>query len=243
MALGYLHRCLRIGFMPFGIVICNRYPDIIAPLLESIHRLIDRPLPRIMIVADGHSNSYGFEMVRYQQLNFSFSAATNLGIRSMSEHDIILLNDDTVLMEPNFFDRLAAIGEASPSIGILSPLILGCVGNELQRARGYRQYWLSNEFTKHVRGDKPVCFVAVWLRRKMLDEIGLLDERISGYANQDTDLCIRARKACWLTSITSRLTIRHGDGGPELGPGRGKTWSLSYARRYESNANLTPTGK
>lgn len=217
----------------FGIVIPNRYPDIIAPLIESISRLIPAPLPRIVIVADGHINTYGFEMISCWQEKFVFAKAANIGILAAgSDSDILLLNDDMVILEPNFFIRLWLEAKFRPKVGILSPLIKGCAGNEIQRWHDKDRYWKPGESVKCVLGSMPICFPCVYLRRKMLDEIGLLDERFIGYGGEDADLCLRARRAGWMTAVISSLVIQHGDGGAELGPGRGKTWSLSFSRRY-----------
>jgi GT2 family glycosyltransferase len=217
--------------MSFGVVILNKYVEVILPLLESIRCFIP-PHPRIVIVADGHSDGYGYETVYYRSENFCFAAAANLGIRALGTEDVILLNDDCVILEENFFSRLHIFGSTFPEVGILSPLVVGCVGNPLQRWHEADKYWhIGAEPIKFT--NDTVCFVCAWLSRRMLNDIGLLNENIKRrYGYEDDEMCRRARAAGWQTAVTSTMMVQHGDGGTELGSGWGKSWSTSFARRY-----------
>ena len=216
---------------PFGVVIANKHEDIIQPLLSSIHALIPQPHPPIILVADNHDRSYGFTRISYQDKWFIFSKAVNKGIGHLDDKDVILVNDDVTLLNYDFFNRLAAIAHSDPRIGILSPLVMGCVGGVVQRWHERGSQWMPSMKIREVGDESPVCFPCVFLRRGMLYHTGLLDESFIKYGGEDIDLCTRARKHLWKTSVTQELVVQHGDGGVELGEGRGKTWSLSYARR------------
>ena len=71
----------------------------------------------------------------------------------------------------------------------------------------------------------------VYVKRSVFEKVGLLNENLDGGRGEDVEFCTRCRKAGFLTAVTSRVTIQHGDGGTELGEGWGKTWGLSFARR------------
>lgn len=220
----------------FSVVVPNRYADIIQPLVRSVRQHYPNSYPRILIVANGHQNGYGFWRVDYpvSKDKFNFSKAVNLGINSFPDDDIILLNDDCVLLEDMFFHKLRDVAYEDEQIGILSPLIKGCVGNKLQRWHERERWWGPNQRFTDVHGKDPVCFPCVYLKRAMIKEIGPLNEMIqviTGYGGDDDEYCIRARRKNWKTTITSCLTIQHGNGGPELDEGYGKTWSTSFARK------------
>lgn len=218
--------------MEFGIIIPNRYPDIIAPLVRSFAQF--EPDVRVIVIANGHANGYGFEMLPLDD-PFIYSKAANLGMRALDPLDVILLNDDCVLLENRCLTRLAYLGKAHENAGILSPLIKGCAGNPLQRWHEREKYWTPHQVIQHQLGTMPICFPCVWIARKLIDRIGLMDETVTNYGRDDDEYCNRARAAGFFTSVTSWVTVQHGDGGVELGEGRGKTWSLSFARRLRGH--------
>jgi hypothetical protein len=222
--------------MRYAVIIPNHYPDIIAPLVQSIR--VFEPEADVLIVADHHRNSYGFDCITHTMDRFQFSKAVNMGIELRPHQDIILLNDDCLLLEP-LFGELCRVADKYPTVGILSPLIRGCVGNPVQRYHEYRKHWLDNENLKFVCGTQPVCFPCVFLRREMISKIGLLDETITGYGYDDDEYCQRARRLGWETAVTCHLVVQHGDGGRDLT--RGKTWSKSFARREQECKPIKPT--
>ena len=219
--------------MTYTVLVANRYPDIIVPLVKSIKKY--EPDANVLVLADHHNNNYGFRALSHSLDTFQFSVVMNMGIEACPYDDIILLNDDCVLLEPTF-GPLFEVSAKYPSVGILSPLIRGCVGNVLQRYHEQAKWWAADETIKFVWGNKPVCFPCVLLRRDMIRKIGLLDETIEGYGFDDNEYCERARRMGWDTAVTSRVIVQHGDGARDLT--RGKTWSLSFARKERTNACL-----
>jgi GT2 family glycosyltransferase len=219
--------------MSYTIVIPNRYPDVIAPLLNSLHDHSYK-MP-VVIVADGHKESYGHHMIPYTDPEFQYSKAVNLGINWVIDHtqdDVVLLNDDCLLLTDYPFAVMSIMAEKVQPVGLISPLIRGCVGNPLQRYHEKTKWWRDHETIKLIWDPDPVCFPCVYLKRNMILEIGLLNEEIRGYGRDDNEYCTRARSHGWWTMIDSRVVIQHGDGKPTLGEGRGKSWSTSFARRY-----------
>lgn len=224
----------------FNIIIPNRFPDVIQPLLQSIEEKEDAA-HSLIIVADGHENFYGHWGVKYSDPHFCYSKAINLGIKQTGLYeDVVLLNDDCKVLEWNFFNRLRDFAYARPEVGILSPLIVGCVGGEGQQRFWEKEKWwgLDVDFID-ILDPHPVCFPCVFIKKKMLSEIGLMKESIAGYGGDDVELCQRARAAGWKTSVTQRLTIQHADGSPALGDGRGKSWAKSYMKRWPKSGKPT----
>ncbi len=224
----------------YGVIVLNKYPELANHFLESVRRFHTR-LPEILVVADRHKETFGDDIhVLPTDDPFTYSKNANRGIRYFPGKDIILCNDDLSCVQGDFFDRLYSTALKYPQCGILSPLIDGGVGNPLQQypANGYWQDVPAD--TIAIAGTSPdsmpVCFPCVYIRRRLIDEIGMLDETFMGYGEDDSDYCIRARKADYWTMITRTLHIKHGSGGNVLS--RGKNWSVSFAREPQRNSNM-----
>jgi hypothetical protein len=217
----------------FAVVVLSKYPDILQPLLESIEQFED-PVPRIIVVQDRNEAELPSwcESVRVYAEPFCFAKNANIGIKQAGKSDVLLANDDVRLIEPNTFQTLAAHANLIPSFGIVSPRIKGCVGNPYQNVDGP---WPPGASWLDCRGrtlETPtLAFVCVYIKRRLIDEIGLLDENFVQYGWEDNDLCLRARRADWKTVIFKSPVIQHGDGS--AGNHRGRNWSLSYARDGE----------
>lgn len=223
----------RTTMSGYVIVIPNKYPDVIQPLLESLKKY--EPDTHVIIVADGHDNGYGHELIQYPFNTFRYARAVNLGIvRAMNighQPNIVLLNDDCVLLGEHTFHTMQNQMELVQPVGLISPLIKGGVGNPGQRWHEKAKWWRQFETMKMAWGIDPVCFPCVMLKRDMVEHIGLLSENIPGYGRDDNDYCIRARLKGWWTAISGLSTVQHGDGTSSLETGRGKSWSTSFARQ------------
>jgi len=141
---------------------------------------------------------------------FCFATAINLGVKAAPKSaDLIILNDDTTIITPQWLTTAEYIlANASPQYGLISFAIAGGVGNPEQKARAV------------VQGDplvvptsKTLCFVATLIRRAAWNEVGGLDERYTAYGFDDDDLCRSLRDAGWLTGVTQQLVVTHGQGG------------------------------
>lgn len=145
---------------------------------------------------------------------FVFARNVNAGIRAAGDSDVITLNDDALLTEYHGFTKLHMIVERNPEYGIVASSCNN-VGNERQLRRGMVGHlnivWDGVGIGYELR-DEPrmVCLIAVWLRRAMLNQIGLLDERYVGYGIDDDDLCFTARAAGWKIGIYDGCYVDHG---------------------------------
>jgi len=164
---------------------------------------------------------------------FCFAKNANVGIALAGSADVILVNDDALLIEPDTFDRLENAAISRPNWGIVGTMVKGGIGNPFQDALHKADLWQPEWKYLEMRGQRPdttpICFVCVYLKRRMIDEIGPLDETFTGYGWDDADYCVRSRRAGWRTMIAGDVTVQHGDGSPTEG-GRGKSWSTSFAK-------------
>lgn len=137
--------------------------------------------------------------------NLGFPRAANAGLRMASAEVVVLLNDD-VLVEPGFLSELAT-AFADPDVGMAAPSLLRAdkhslegIGIEVDRAlAGFSRHWgAAADAADQLRHDHLIgpSGGAAAYRRRALDQVGHLDERILAY-NEDLDLALRIRAAGW----------------------------------------------
>lgn len=125
--------------------------------------------------------------------NFCYARRVNLTIRACAPSDIIIMGDDVELMTPLGFDLL---GEEAP-LRLLAASVRGRVGP-----------WWQREGQNHP--EVPfVSFTCLYIPRMVLDAIGPLEEGFPGYGYEDTDYCVRARRAGFSCGVSGRVLIEH----------------------------------
>ncbi|MCZ7572370.1 MAG: glycosyltransferase family 2 protein [Ardenticatenaceae bacterium] len=142
--------------------------------------------------------------------NVGFAAAVNAGLRWASDHGAawaLPLNNDTVVA-PDFVAPLLACTAAHRRAGLIGPKILyhSDPTRIWQLADVEHRWWPvpqplgrdardGPQWTRERRVDY-VPFCAVWMRRELIEDVGLLDQRYRLYY-EDADYCRRSRAAGW----------------------------------------------
>lgn len=227
---------------PYGLVFLNKYPEIGNRFYDSLVEF-ESDLPKTVAVLDNHDGrdlrTPGAEVVSSYG-PFIFSRNVNIGIRHLDPLDIILCNDDVTFVSRDTLKKLSERANKSANIGMAAPLVDGGVGSPYQDWNQTEKHWKPGKLDGEVRGKKwdstPICFIVVYLKRKMINEIGLLDESFTGYGFDDTDYTIRARRNGWRTIVTGATHVKHGIGGKDLD--RGTNWNLTYSRTPNLQSNL-----
>ena len=142
--------------------------------------------------------------------NLGFSRANNIAIRQAEGEYVLLLNPDTIVAEPTLCECVSFM-DAHPQVGGLGVRMHNADGTLAPESRrAIPSPWVSClkmlGFTKryymsHLSWDEPgrievVSGAFFLLRRKALDEIGLLDEDFFMYG-EDIDLSYRLLKGGW----------------------------------------------
>jgi N-acetylglucosaminyl-diphospho-decaprenol L-rhamnosyltransferase len=167
--------------------------------------------------------------------NAGVARAWNQGISASTGEIVVLLNPDTTVGQ-DFFERVETFFEENPPAGVAGPKILDDDGTlqlsarrEVSMISGVfgRTSLLTRLFPRSalVKSQFPaVAEVSVptsvdWvsgacmaLRRRILEEIGPLDERFFMYF-EDADLCRRAREAGWSVYYLPHVEVIHRAGG------------------------------
>ena len=186
--------------------------------LQSVKQALEGIEGEVFVV-DNRSDDDSVETVRtnypwvrliVNQENMGFSRANNIAIREASGEYVLLLNPDTIV-EKDTLREVFGFMEEHPKAGgagVMMHNADGSLAPESRRALptpwvsclkmlGFsKQYYMS-----HLPWDKPgrievISGAFCFLRRKALDEVGLLDEDFFMYG-EDIDLSYRLLKGGW----------------------------------------------
>lgn len=158
--------------------------------------------------------------------NYGFSVGNNEGIayalKKFNPEYVLLLNNDTEVAQEDWLRKMTAVAESEKAIGIL-----GC---KLIYPDGRTQYigtklavtglsWLKPRDhpdlpeTYMVDAVLGACFLT---KRSVIDKIGGLDPGFSPFSDEESDFCMRAKKAGYKICMVSTVKIVH-LGGTSLG--------------------------
>jgi len=188
-----------------AIVTLTRFPEIFAALAASVN--IHEPLcfQKLAVTSGGAKVDPQWRHFAGPE-PFCFARNANLGMMGAWPEDVLLTNDDVQFAAP-MLDTLSRICRQNPSIGLLSPQILGDGINNLL-ARGSTN--LGD--VEWVESKAYVPFVCVYLPRHALNVVGRLNEEFTGYGGEDEDWCARAQRAGFKLAVTPLAKVYHGFG-------------------------------
>ena len=188
---------------PATIVVLSKHPEI----FEEFRKAADKFAPHNpkILVRDGHDivapSSASWKTIQASEDKFVYARNANQGIAACTS-DVYLVNDDCLFTHPYTLEIMQNILSQHPEVGVLSPHILGDVGEYQQ---GHFEGTLT---TTAVR----LCFVGVMIRRSVIEKIGLLDENFVGYGGEDVSYCREVVKAGWQLGVTGKAIVKHGFG-------------------------------
>ena len=167
-----------------------------------------------IIMVDNASSDGSVEYVREKypsakiiqtKENLGFAKGCNVGMRASNTDYIVALSNDT-RVEPDWLEELVRVAETDEKIGICGSKLVLMDTPDTYNSAGF--FIILNAFIydrapgkKVGRYEKlepvdGVCAASALYRKKMLDEIGLLDERLF-FGHDDVDLSWRAKNAGW----------------------------------------------
>ena len=163
--------------------------------------------------------------------NKGFSFACNQGIKKSSGEYILLLNPDTIFPQRDF-GKMIEFMDSNQKAGICGPEMVDGRGELLYSCRSFptfltsisssqsllerifpgnplsRKYLLKDIDHSRIQEVDWVSGSCLFARKKMLDEIGFLDEDFFIYV-EDVDLCYRAHRAGWKVFYFPQVTFIH----------------------------------
>jgi N-acetylglucosaminyl-diphospho-decaprenol L-rhamnosyltransferase len=197
--------------------------------------------------------------------NLGFARACNQGMVASDGEYVALINPD-VLVEAGFFESLDKFLGQNPRAGVVGPKIVDGEGDvqlsarkELNFVSGLlgrtslltqlfpksslvRRFFPAAEKLTHPMRVDWVSGACMILRRKTLEQIGLMDERFFMYF-EDADLCRRAREAGWLIYYLPQVEVAHHTGASSRVKRRA-VWQLHksaflYHRKHDAHGPMS----
>lgn len=191
--------------MAFSIIIPSKTASNLIPCIRAIaQNEPGLPPGRIIVVDDGvgiadeDKLASGCSFVKGAK-PFIFARNCNIGIRTAGADDVILLNDDALLRTPGGFTALSKMATDKPKYGVIAAAV-NSAGNPNQFKRAGSS--LRDE-------PRMVCFICVYIPRRVIDKVGLLDERYVGYGMDDDDYCFSARAAGYKLGVFDGCVMDH----------------------------------
>jgi GT2 family glycosyltransferase len=202
----------------------NRREDTLA-CLETLAGLTY--LNRRFVVVDNGSTDGSAAAIKYKypdieqissERNLGFAGGFNIGLRRALELGaayVLILNNDT-LAPPGLLEPLVAAASA-PDVGVTAPIIVYAGDPTQIWSAGAGRNHITLELTgNHGRSDRLLAIVsrefvsgcAMLIKRSVLQQVGLLDERFFMYY-EDSDYCLRLRQAGYKLLVVPAVCLRH----------------------------------
>lgn len=177
------------------------------------------------------------DLIEHEE-NRGFTGGCNAAIRhalSNGGEYVWLLNNDSEC-EPEALSKLVAYAETRPDVGLVSPIIADrgtrkdCFAvRRLDLATGKDAFPLAPADVENVQQAYPSQIIlrgtALLLKRSVAERIGLLDDRLFAYCEED-DYCIRSAAAGFRAVCVTTARIYHDEDRP------GGGWRKPYAYYY-----------
>jgi len=221
--------------MDLAIIIVNwNTRDILEQCLHSVYSSKTTKHIDVWVVDNGSSDgSERMILEKYPQTrlitnndNVGFAQANNQAITNSKGDYVLLLNPDTVV-ENDVIEVLVDYLEEHPDVGAVGPRLLNPDGSlqesaypeptlarefwrmfHLDRIKNYGEYpmgdWILTK-TRDVDVLMGACFL---IRRKVLNQVGLLDEEFFVYS-EEVDLCTRIRNYGWRITWVPTVNVVH----------------------------------
>jgi len=151
--------------------------------------------------------------------NLGFVCGNNTGIRATPpDHDVLLLNNDIVIPQDGWLEEIQRVAYSADDIGIVGCRLVLPDGR-LLHAGAYMplgSFWgqqigsLEKDVNQYNadRDVESVVGACMYVKRRVLEKIGLLDEAFFSYF-EDTDYCLRTAEAEFRTVCAGGVTLIH----------------------------------
>lgn len=155
--------------------------------------------------------------------NVGFVRGNNAGIEKAAPgSDIVLLNNDLEFYQKDWLTRLSACAHEKPENGVVGCRLVLPDGRLLHAGTyllpdtvwGQQIGALEKDIGQYTsrRPVEGIVFACAYVRREVLDAIGGLSLDFTTYF-EDTDFCLRAKKAGFATLLCGDVTLVHDEHG------------------------------
>jgi GT2 family glycosyltransferase len=241
------------------IILVHNTPDLLLQCLRGFYESLRNKNWQIIVVDNGSEKDVrsiiegefrGVDVIRSEH-NLGFAAGNNLGPKSAKRDFVILVNSD-VIASGDTLESLVRSLQSESQVGAMSPGLLTAQGESQAFAFGSKMTpaYLVRRGARSVLGLGPlhnwstteplnvewVSAACLCVRRKVIEEIGGLDERFPLYF-EDVDWCARMRTAGWKVVYNPLLKVTHlgGASNPSGTEDRSSLYYRSLLLFYEKH--------
>lgn len=158
--------------------------------------------------------------------NFGFATASNQGIKITEGEYILLLNNDTLIQQPNCFANMLSFLEDNPDVGILGCRLVypdGTIQSDGERFNTtweifksqvlFSKTWRRILARKNIQAQKfheadYISGACLMTRREVFRDCGLLKEDYFMYG-EDMEFCYRVQSSGWKVGVLNDVEIIH----------------------------------
>ncbi|MFC2036379.1 glycosyltransferase family 2 protein [Chloroflexota bacterium] len=200
--------------------------------LECLDSLTQLCYPRFQVVVVDNASTDGTPQRVAEQYpsvllirnmeNQGYAGGCNSGIQfAVQELDaayICILNNDTIIRDRCFLDRLVESAQQDRSVGVVAPLVRDYPPPHAIQYAGVRV----NLYTGRARLITRVEEEPIWtdsvhgsaflIKREVIDKVGCFDEEFYLYW-EEIDYCVRVRRAGYRVLVDRGVEICHKSGG------------------------------
>ena len=212
------------------VVLCWNRWELTERCLASVRRFTDLADAEVLVVDNGSTDETpeklrGLDWVRVirNDRNLGFVRGNNVAIAAANPgSDVLLLNNDVEIRQVGWLDALRRSAWAAPDIGVVGCRLVLPDGRLLHAGTvilpdtcwGQQVGSLEPDVNQYAadREVQGIVFACAYLRRSVIDRVGGLSEDFESYF-EDTDYCLRARKAGFRVICCGAVTIVHDEHG------------------------------
>lgn len=208
------------------VTVCYKTPNLIRVLLRGVERAGLSFSFEYFLVDNGQDGTAEMVRTLFPWVtvmepaggNAGFAAGNNLALRRALGEYAMLVNPDLTVF-PGEMEKLLAYADANPQVGICGPRVENPNGTRQESctlfphalmplysrthfgrtpwgARAIERYLMRDQNHDQTHDADTVYGAAMLIRKKLLDEAGMFDERFFMYY-EDVDLCRRAWMRGW----------------------------------------------
>ncbi len=217
------------------VVPSHNKPEVLKSCIDSILGKTDYPRYEIVIVENNstdarlfdyyrelEASSHPVRVVEWKGEGFNFSAIVNHGVKESTGELVLLLNNDTEVIDGDWLEILAGYAQRA-DVGAVGPRLyfpddtyqhagLAITGYGVSRLfinmpeeNAPSKYMTYHDMTRNVSAVTGACLMT---RRSVWDELDGFDEKLS-VAFNDVDFCLRAAEHGYLVVFTADTSLYH----------------------------------
>ena len=211
------------GKVAMIILTCNQ-KKMLKEALDSVIKKTDYKNYKIFLVDNGSEDRHDLmvkkkfpkvEVIRNEK-NLGYSKGNNIGIKKASEiykpDYFVLLNDDIEMTNKNWLSKMIEIAKSDKKIGIVGSQSIYPNGS-FQSSGGYLKRWVITQILEFKKGAvldvDHLDMVCVLVKKELMNKIKGFDEIFTPFLLEDTDYCLRAKKAGYSIKLDTSVKVIH----------------------------------